>query len=65
MRRYTRGKLHPRGGLRVEKQVGNATPTVYIFLGTKVIAEYNLGAAATDERQASHSFDQEVKKICK
>jgi RHS repeat-associated protein len=34
-------------GLRVQKQVGNATPTVYVFSGTKVIAEYNLGAAPT------------------
>jgi RHS repeat-associated protein len=30
----------------VEKQVGSATPTVYIFSGTKVIAEYKLGGAA-------------------
>ncbi len=32
-------------GLRVKKQVGSATPTVYIFSGTKVIAEYASGTA--------------------
>jgi hypothetical protein len=33
------------GALGVEKQVGSAPPTVYIFLGMKVIAEYSNGAA--------------------
>ena len=32
-------------GLRVKKQVGAGTPTVYIFSGTVVVAEYAAGAA--------------------
>jgi RHS repeat-associated protein len=31
--------------LRVQKQVGTGTPTIYLFWGTKVIAEYAAGAA--------------------
>jgi RHS repeat-associated protein len=34
-------------GLRVKKQVGGATATVYLFSGTKVVAEYAAGAAAS------------------
>jgi YD repeat-containing protein len=40
-------------GLRVQKQVGAATTTVYVFSGTKVIAEYNLGAAAASPKVLS------------
>jgi len=32
-------------GLRVKKQVGTGTPTVYIFSGSVVVAEYAAGAA--------------------
>jgi YD repeat-containing protein len=32
-------------GFRVTKQVGSGTPTVYIFLNSKMLAEYASGAA--------------------
>ena len=34
------------GGLRVKKQVGSASATVYVFSGAKAIAEYAAGGAA-------------------
>ena len=47
------------GGLRVKKQVGSATATVYVFSGAKVIAEYAAGAAAASpQREYLYSGSQ-------
>ena len=40
----TTNSTYDGNGLRVKKQVGSATATVYVFSGTKVIAEYASGA---------------------
>lgn len=46
-------------GLRVQKQVGTATATVYVFSGSKVIAEYASGAAAASPaKEYIHSGGQ-------
>ena len=51
-------------GLRVKKQVGPATPTVYLFSGEKVIAEYAAGAAASSpQREYIYSGSQLLAKI--
>lgn len=50
--------------LRVQKQVGTGTPTIYLFSGTIVIAEYAAGAAVSSPtREYTYSGSQLLAKI--